>query len=102
MNPIAALSRWDNLELEKITEMIARKVIAGDDHTLVQAFLKRGALVPRHTHDGELVIYLLQGSLRVTVAGQTMDVREGDVLRVPSGAPHQAEALDDTFVMTVG
>jgi quercetin dioxygenase-like cupin family protein len=28
-------------------------------------------------------------------------VREGELLHVPAGAPHQAEALDDTFVLDV-
>ena len=101
MNPTAALSRWDDLELEKLTEMIARKTIAGVDHTLVQAFLKRGALVPRHAHGSECLIYLLQGALRVRVGPDTLTVREGDVLRIPAGAVHQAEAVEDTFVMTV-
>jgi hypothetical protein len=34
------LFRWDELELDKVTEMIARKVVVGDRNTVIQAYLK--------------------------------------------------------------
>ena len=95
------LLRWDELPLEKVTEMVARKTVAGVARTLVQVYLKRGAIVPRHHHDDEQAIYVLQGALRVRVGADEVTVRENEVLIVPPGTPHQVEALDDTFVMTV-
>jgi len=95
------LHRWDGLELEKVTEMIARKVIAGARDTLVQAYFKKGALVPVHAHAGEQMIYVLQGAIRAVVDGEEITVREGEVLQVPANVPHQAEALDDTFVLDI-
>ena len=97
----ALIHRWDDLALDKVTEMIARKAVAGARDTMVQTYLKKGALVPVHTHGAEQMIYVLQGALRVMVAGQALTVREGELLRVPADAPHQTEALDDTFVLTV-
>jgi quercetin dioxygenase-like cupin family protein len=47
------------------------------------------------------MIYVLQGALRTLVDGEELTVREGEVLQVAAGAPHQAEALDDTFVLDV-
>jgi len=96
-----SLYRWDELALDKVIEMIARKSIAGERHTLVQVYLKKGALVPQHSHPSEQMIYVLQGALRTLVGGDEITVREGEVLQVPPGAPHQAEALDDTFVLDV-
>ena|SRR5438132_1187743 len=96
-----SLFRWDELELEKVTEMVARKTITGAEHTLVQSYLKKGALVPVHAHSQEQMIYVLQGALRALVNGQEVTVREGEVLQVPAAAVHQAEALDDTFVLDV-
>ena len=97
----AAVYRWDELDLEKVTEMIARKAITGVRETMTQPFLKRGALVPRHTHESEQLIYVLQGVLRALVNDDSVVIREGDVLQVPGGAPHQIEALDDTFVLDI-
>jgi unsaturated pyranuronate lyase len=93
--------RWDEIALEKITEMISQKIVAGDREMLAQIYLKRGALVPMHSHDSEQMTYVLQGSLRFLVGGEEIVVREGEVLHIPSGVPHQAEALDDTFELDV-
>ena len=78
-----SLHRWDEIALEKITEM------------------KRGALVPIHTHESEQMTYILQGALRFLVDGEEIIVREGEVLHIPPRLPHQAEALEDTLELDV-
>jgi quercetin dioxygenase-like cupin family protein len=95
------VTRWDELALERVTEMVARKVVPGEELTLTQVYLKKGALVPIHSHAGEQMMYVLQGLLRATVSRVDVILREGEVLRVPGESPHQAEALDDTFVLVV-
>ena len=95
------LHRWDEIALEKITEMISQKIVAGEREMLAQIYLKRGAQVPMHSHDSEQMTYILQGALRVLVDGEEITVREGEVLNIPSGVPHQAEALEDTFELDV-
>jgi quercetin dioxygenase-like cupin family protein len=95
------LHRWDEIALEKITEMFSRKIVAGDRQMLAQIYLKRGALVPLHSHESEQMTYVLQGALRFLVAGEETIVREGEVLHIPSGVEHQCEALDDTFELDV-
>ncbi len=68
---------------------------------LAQIYLKRGALVPMHAHESEQMTYVLQGALRFLVDGEEIIVREGEVLHIPPRAPHQAEALEDTFELDV-
>ena len=97
----ARLHRWDEIALEKITEMISQKIVAGEREMIAQIYLKRGALVPQHSHDSEQMTYVLQGTLRFLVGGDEIIVREGEVLHIPSGVPHQAEALEDTFELDV-
>jgi quercetin dioxygenase-like cupin family protein len=93
--------RWDEIALEKITEMISQKIVAGEREMLAQIYLKRGALVPMHSHESEQMTYILQGALKVMVDGEEITVREGEVLHIPSGVRHQAEALEDTFELDV-
>ena len=95
------LVRWEDLALDKVTEMVARKSIAGTHLTLTQMYLKKGALVPLHAHERETIIYVLQGALRARVSGQDLLAREGEVLIMPAGIAHQAESLEDTFILTV-
>lgn len=101
MTAPARLYRWDEIALEKITEMVSRKVVATERLTVAHIYLKRGALVPMHRHASEQMTYVLQGTLRVQAAGEEFTVREGEVLHVPPGQPHQAEALDDTLELDV-
>jgi quercetin dioxygenase-like cupin family protein len=93
----AKLHRWDEIELDKVTEMISRKIVTGEKEMLAQIYLKKGALVPMHSHESEQITYVLQGALRFLIGGEEITVREGEVLHIPSWVEHQAEALDDTF-----
>ena len=97
MTSKARLQRWDELALEKVTEMISRKIVWGEREMIAQIYLKKGAIVPMHHHESEQITYVLQGALRFLIDGEQMTVREGEVLVIPSWLPHQAEALDDTF-----
>ena len=95
--PSVRLHRWDEIALEKVTEMISRKIVAGERAMLSQIYLKRGALVPIHSHESEQMTYILSGALKFLVGGEEITVREGEVLHIPAWLPHQAEALEDTF-----
>ena len=74
--------RWDEIALDKITEMISQKIIAGEREMLAQIYLKRGALVPMHAHESEQMTYILQGALKCLVGGEEIT---GSRRR---GAPH--------------
>ena len=95
------LHRWDEIALEKVTEMISRKIVAGEREMMAQIYLKRGALVPMHKHEDEQMTDTLQGALRFLVDGEEVIVREGEVLLIPSWVEHQAEALDDTLTLDI-
>ena len=95
------LHRWDEIALEKVTEMFSRKIISGTREMLAQVYLKRGCLVPMHSHESEQMTYILQGSLKFFIRGEEITVREGEVLHIPSHVEHQAEALEDTFELDV-
>tara|TARA_B100000029_G_scaffold252517_1_gene249431 strand:- start:147 stop:500 length:354 start_codon:yes stop_codon:yes gene_type:complete len=99
--PRALVIGWDELELDKVTELISRKLVAGDRQMLAQVYLKRGALVPMHSHESEQITYVLDGVLKVRLDETELLVRDGEVLRIPSGVPHQIEALADTFELDV-
>ena len=92
-----SLHRWDEIALEKVTEMISRKIVTGEREMLAQVYLKKGGVVPIHSHESEQITYVLQGALKFLINGEEITVREGEVLLIPSWVEHQAEALDDTF-----
>lgn len=97
----AVVRRWDEIDHDKVTEMVSRKVVAGERQMLAQVYLKRGAHVPLHRHESEQLQYVLQGALRCRIDDEEMIVGEGEVAIIPPGARHQAEALVDTFALSV-
>ena len=50
--------------------------------TLTQAYFKKGAVVPLHRHEWDVVVYVLQGALRAHVDDTDVTVREGEVLLI--------------------
>jgi quercetin dioxygenase-like cupin family protein len=51
-----------------------------------------GYVAPRHTHPGEEIIYVIEGTLEYQIEGQpARTVKPGDVLFVPAGAIHSVK-----------
>jgi len=92
--------RWDEMPKETVTEVFDRRLITGDRVMLAHVYLKKGAIVPRHSHENEQITYILEGGLRFWIGedeSQVIDVRAGEVLHIPSLVQHKAEALEDTL-----
>jgi quercetin dioxygenase-like cupin family protein len=49
-----------------------------------------------HTHPGEEIIYVIEGTLEYEIGGQVLRVKAGDVLFVPAGTPHTAKNIGTT------
>ena len=56
------LYRWDDIALEKVTDMLSRKIITGEKEMIGQIYLKKGALVPMHSHEAEQLTYVQGGT----------------------------------------
>lgn len=94
----AKLHRWEDMPREQLNEQLQRRMITGDRMMIAHVYLKKGCVVPRHQHENEQITYILEGALRFTLGeGEQVDVREGEVLVIPSNVPHSAEALEDTL-----
>lgn len=52
-----------------------------------------GYVAPRHTHPGEEIIYVLEGTLEYEIGGKSVTVQPGDVLFVPAGVVHTAKNI---------
>ena len=91
--------RWENLDLNKITEMVSRKIVSANSQVVSQVYLKRGAHIPSCISESDYSLYVLQGLLRMTVDGQEIIIGEGEIVQIPTRAKRQAEALDDTYAI---
>ncbi|HVT99107.1 MAG TPA: cupin domain-containing protein [Acidobacteriaceae bacterium] len=93
---------FDKIALEHLNPLIDRQFVHGERTMLARVILRKGAIVPRHSHENEQITYILEGALRFTMGdGQVLTVGAGEVLVIPSNMPHQAEALEDTVDLDV-
>ncbi len=92
--------RWDDMPRERVTDLLDRRLITGDRMMLAHVYLKKGCIVPRHSHENEQLTYILEGALHFWIGedgAEEIVVRAGEVLHIPSNVLHQAKALEDTL-----
>ena len=96
----AELHRWDDLPRERLNSHLERRIVTGTNMMITHIYLKKGGVVPRHSHPNEQITYVLDGALKFLL-GENQDqeviVRAGEVLTIPPQLPHSAEALEDTL-----
>jgi quercetin dioxygenase-like cupin family protein len=93
------LHQWDTIEREQLNPHLVRQVIHGDQITVARLYLKKGAIVPRHSHANEQITVLQAGKLRfVFDHGETI-LEAGQALQIPGHEPHLVESLEDSVAM---
>jgi len=95
---------WDQMPRESVSPMLDRRIISGDQMMLAHVYLKKGCIVPKHSHENEQLTYILEGGLHFWIGedeSQEVVVRAGEVLHIPSNVPHKAEAMEDTLDVDV-
>jgi quercetin dioxygenase-like cupin family protein len=96
----ATFYRWDSMKKERVSDMLERRLITGDRIMLAHVYLKKGCIVPKHSHENEQLTYILEGALKFWIGedgASEITVRAGEVLLIPSNVPHKAEALEETL-----
>lgn len=99
----ATFYRWDDMPKEQVSDMLDRRLITGNRMMLSHVYLKKGCVVPQHSHENEQLTYILSGALKFWIGEEKREqiVREGEVLVIPSNVLHMAEALEDTLDVDV-
>ena len=92
------------MEKERVNDMLDRRLITGERVMLAHVYLKKGCIVPKHSHENEQITYILEGALRFKLGEDQKEVvvvSAGEVLHIPSNLPHEAEAVEDTLDVDV-
>ena len=100
----ATFHSWEDMPKERVNDMLDRRLVSGERVMLAHVYLKKGCIVPKHSHENEQITYILEGALKFNLGEDQHEevvVRAGEVLHIPSNLPHRAEALDDTLDVDV-
>jgi quercetin dioxygenase-like cupin family protein len=92
---------WNTVELEELNPLLQRQLVVGQDIMVARVLMKKGCIIPLHSHHNEQVTYILEGALKFWIDGKEMVVNAGEVLTIPRNMPHKAEALMDTVDLDV-
>ena len=92
---------WHTIPLEDLNPLLQRQFVFGQEIMLARVLLKKGCIVPLHSHHNEQLTYIVEGALKFYIDGQEIVVHAGEVLCIPANMPHKAEALEDTVDLDV-
>jgi len=92
---------WHTIELEDLNPLLQRQFVVGHDIMVARVLMKKGCIIPLHSHHNEQFTYILEGALKFWVDGKVIVVNAGEVLTIPPHMPHKAEAMTDTVDLDV-
>jgi len=92
---------WSSVELENLNPLLQRQLMVGDQVMLARIYLKKGCVVPLHSHHNEQISYVTEGSLVFSIDGRDLVVNAGEVIAIPAHLPHRVEALIDSLSLDI-
>jgi quercetin dioxygenase-like cupin family protein len=80
----------------------AKTLFKKHDLRVVLITMQGAARMKEHHADGTTSIHVLKGNIRVTLHGQSHDLRVGSLLTLAPSIRHDVEAVDDAaFLLTI-
>ena len=69
---------WSTIPLEDLNPLLQRQFVVGEDVMVARVLLKKGCIVPLHSHYNEQLTYILEGALKFWIDGKEIVVRAGE------------------------
>ena len=80
---------WNGVEAWQFADGVRLHAIGGEQILLCRVTYEPGKQVPDHAHEHtEQVMAIIEGEVKITVAGNTRDVKAGDVIVINRGVQH--------------
>jgi quercetin dioxygenase-like cupin family protein len=92
----ASHHRWSEIAPEPMNPLLTRQFVSGEKGMAARILLKKGCIVPEHSHPNEQIAMILSGALEFEIAGEKIVVAAGELIVIPADVPHSAVALEDT------
>jgi quercetin dioxygenase-like cupin family protein len=93
--------RWSEVAKEQINPLMVRQMIHGETMTMARMEVRKGALVPEHSHPNEQITSVEKGRMRFLFSGKEVMLGAGESLHIPPHMPHSAEVLEDAIVVDI-
>lgn len=95
------LHSWETVQLEELSDTATRRVIHSERMTTAKICLRKGSIVPRHSHENEQISHVLEGSVLFQFDDREVTAGAGDLVEIASHEPHRVVALEDSVAIDV-
>jgi quercetin dioxygenase-like cupin family protein len=89
------------LPWECVTDKIERRVLAGQQGTIVWWKMKAGAHAAVHRHPHEQIVWMLKGKMYFRIGNDRKSMVSGDVAVIPGNTEHEGIFPEDTEVIDI-
>ena len=77
------------------------KLIHAETMTVVHWTIESGFEVPDHAHPHEQIVNMMEGEFELTVAGEAMHLRPGDIVVIPGDVRHAGRSITDCKIIDI-
>ena len=87
--------------LSRIPGIDQKTLVYGDKTLLAEFQMKKGAVLPKHSHPYEQTGYLVSGHIVLTAGTEVYDCRPGDSWCIPMNIEHSGDIMEDSVVVEI-
>jgi quercetin dioxygenase-like cupin family protein len=92
---------WDEIPEERVNDKFVRKLAWDGGLMIAWMECKQGCKVPPHSHENEQLTFVISGRWRFQMDGKTFEIGPNQMLYIPPGAVHAAEAVEDVVAYDI-
>lgn len=88
-----------NIPPKELAEGITGRYLHTDHNTIGYITVKKGAILPEHSHIHEQITQMVSGTFEMTIGGVSQTLEAGSIVVIPSNVTHSAVALSDCEIV---
>jgi len=86
------------LNLAKLIEyqkgsVVSRQIISKKTGTVTVFTFDKGEGLSEHTAPFDALVYIIDGKVRITIAGEPFNLKKGELIIMPANKPHALKAV---------
>jgi quercetin dioxygenase-like cupin family protein len=75
--------------------------VYGDNSLLTRFHLKKGSLLPKHSHPHEQTGFMVSGKMKLFIGEESFLAEPGDTWSIKGDVEHQAQIIEDSVAIEV-
>ncbi len=92
-SPAGFINPIDGIEMKTL--------VYGENSLLTRFHLKKGSLLPLHSHPQEQTGFMISGKMKLFIGRNVFTAEAGDTWSIKGGIEHRAEILEDSAAIEV-